>query len=159
MPINSALKLKLDELFLRWLTDRATQKVLRENLTQVKAGQSVEAMLALPSGIVVGPMSASFYGCFYSPSHCESSCLNPDGSCNNVSSAFSYGGIITSPRPNTPPYFPQPPFSKLCSPRSPRRQASTPSSLSVQLVKVSYLFAWHDHIHALTVAIHPFILT
>lgn len=69
MPVNSALKLKLDELFLRWLTDRATQKVLRENLIQVKAGQSLEAMLALPTGIVVGPMSASFYGCLYSPSY------------------------------------------------------------------------------------------
>ncbi|XP_018650364.1 hypothetical protein Smp_089920, partial [Schistosoma mansoni] len=142
--VNSALKLKLDELFLRWLTDRATQKVLRENLIQVKAGQSLEAMLALPTGIVVGPMSASFYGCLYSPSYSESSCLNPDGSYNSVSSAFNWGGTITSPRPNTPPYFPQPPFSKLYSPRSPRRHASTPSGLSVQAVKVSYVFAWHD---------------
>lgn len=137
MPVNSALKLKLDELFLRWLTDRATQKVLRENLIQVKAGQSLEAMLALPTGIVVGPMSASFYGCLYSPSYSESSCLNPDGSYNSVSSAFNWGGTITSPRPNTPPYFPQPPFSKLYSPRSPRRHASTPSGLSVQAVKSS----------------------
>ncbi|CAH8530922.1 unnamed protein product [Schistosoma rodhaini] len=137
MPVNSALKLKLDELFLRWLTDRATQKVLRENLIQVKAGQSLEAMLTLPTGIVVGPMSASFYGCLYSPSYSESSCLNPDGSYNSVSSAFNWGGTITSPRPNTPPYFPQPPFSKLYSPRSPRRHASTPSGLSVQAVKSS----------------------
>ncbi|VDO56917.1 unnamed protein product [Schistosoma margrebowiei] len=139
-----ALKLKLDELFLRWLTDRATQKVLRENLMQVKAGQSLEAMLALPTGIVVGPMSASFYGCLYSPSYSESSCLNPDGSYNSVPSAFTWGGTITSPRPNTPPYFPQPPFSKLYSPRSPRRHASTPSGLSIQIVKVSYVCAWLD---------------
>ncbi|CAH8506917.1 unnamed protein product [Schistosoma curassoni] len=137
MPINSALKLKLDELFLRWLTDRATQKVLRENLMQAKAGQSLEAMLALPTGIVVGPMSASFYGCLYSPSYGESSCLNPDGSYNSVPSAFTWGGTIASPRPNTPPYFPQPPFSKLYSPRSPRRHASTPSGLSIQIVKSS----------------------
>ncbi|CAI2726245.1 unnamed protein product [Schistosoma spindalis] len=137
MPINSALKLKLDELFLRWLTDRATQKVLRENLMQVKAGQSLEAMLALPTGIVVGPMSASFYGCLYSPSYSESPCLNLDGSYNNVSSAFTWGGTIISPRPNTPPYFPQPPFSKLYSPRSPRRHACTSSGLSIQIVKSS----------------------
>nr|CAH8841039.1 unnamed protein product [Trichobilharzia regenti] len=137
MSINSALKLKLDELFLRWITDRATQKVLRENLIQVKSQQPIEAMLAMPSGIVVGPMSASLYGYFYGPAQCESPVPNLEGSCHTALTSINHHSYITSPRPNTPPYFPQPPYSKMCSPRSPRRHLSTPSNISVQAVKGS----------------------
>ncbi|KAK4469313.1 hypothetical protein MN116_006877 [Schistosoma mekongi] len=146
MAVNSALKLKLDELFLRWLTDKATQNVLRENLMQVKAEQPIETMLSLPSEMVIGPMSASLYGYFYGPSHHESSILNPDGPCNNTSSAFNLSGPITSPRPNTPSYFPQLPFAKLCSPRSPRRHVSASGVLSVQNTKVGYFCTLHDYI-------------
>lgn len=102
---------------------------------QVKAEQSIETMLSLPSEVVVGPMSASLYGYFYGHSYCESSNLNPNGFYNNTSSALDFGGTITSPRPNTPPYFPQLPFAKLYSPRSPRRHVPAPGVLSVQNTK------------------------
>ncbi|CAH8499979.1 unnamed protein product [Heterobilharzia americana] len=137
MSVNSALKLKLDELFLRWITDRATQKVLRDNLIQLKSGHPIEAMLALPAGIVVGPMSASSYGYFYGPVHCESSGPNPDGLPSTGLPAPNHHSCIASPRPNTPPYFPQPPYSKICSPRSPRRHTYTSGSMSSQAVKGS----------------------
>ncbi|CAH8521500.1 unnamed protein product [Heterobilharzia americana] len=96
-------------------------------------------MLALPAGIVVGPMSASSYGYFYGPVHCESSGPNPDGLPSTGLPAPNHHSCIASPRPNTPPYFPQPPYSKICSPRSPRRHTYTSGSMSSQAVKfISY---------------------
>ncbi|KAA3681105.1 uncharacterized protein DEA37_0009172 [Paragonimus westermani] len=123
MPINPALKLKLDELFLRWLTDPATQKVLNENLVQLKANEPLQTMLAVPSGVVVGPMSSSVYGFFYSTS-CESPGSTAEGMQNGLCVSGGTVGSLVSPRPNTPPYFPQPPHSKMFSPRSPRRHLS-----------------------------------
>lgn len=140
MAINPALKLKLDELFLRWLTDPATQKVLHENLLQLKANEPLQKMLAVPSGVVVGPMPSSVYSFFYGTTSCESPGPNVD-----VPVAFSSTvgtvGSLASPRPNTPPYFPQPPHSKVFSPRSPRRHVpSTTNTQAVLTVKVSYRY-------------------
>ncbi|KAF8561117.1 hypothetical protein P879_01407 [Paragonimus westermani] len=136
MPINPALKLKLDELFLRWLTDPATQKVLNENLVQLKANEPLQTMLAVPSGVVVGPMSSSVYGFFYSTS-CESPGFIAEGMQNGLCVSGGTVGSLVSPRPNTPPYFPQPPHSKMFSPRSPRRHLSgvgnTQALLSVKV--------------------------
>ncbi|KAF6780452.1 hypothetical protein AHF37_00057 [Paragonimus kellicotti] len=138
MPINPALKLKLDELFLRWLTDPATQKVLNENLVQLKANESLQTMLAVPSGVVVGPMSSSVYGFFYGTPY------EPPGSTtesiqNGLCGSGGTVGSLVSPRPNTPPYFPQPPHSKMFSPRSPRRHLSGVGNTQASpSVKVSY---------------------
>uniref|UniRef100_A0A183AG23 Serine/threonine protein kinase n=1 Tax=Echinostoma caproni TaxID=27848 RepID=A0A183AG23_9TREM len=95
MSINPALKLKLDELFLRWLTDPATQNVLHENLIQLKANESLQTMLAVPSGVVVGPMSSSVYSFFYGSIPCESPAPNFDASAGGVSSvgATSYEDV------------------------------------------------------------------
>ncbi|TPP65542.1 hypothetical protein FGIG_08369 [Fasciola gigantica] len=138
MSINPALKLKLDELFLRWLTDPATQKVLHENLIQLKANESLQTMLAVPSGVVVGPVSSSVYSFFYGSVPCESPAPNVDVSIG-VSSAGGTVGSLASPRPNTPPYFPQPPHSKMFSPRSPRRHVpSTATAQSSVTAKVRF---------------------
>ncbi|CAL8074470.1 unnamed protein product [Calicophoron daubneyi] len=135
MSINPALKLKLDELFLRWLTDPATQKVLHQNLIQLKANEPLQAMLAVPSGVVVGPMSSSVYSFFYGSCRPESPGPNTEGSVNGVTTTSGAVGSLTSPRPNTPPYFPQPPHSKIFSPRSPRRHV--PAANGVQSNPVS----------------------
>ncbi|KER31862.1 hypothetical protein T265_01952 [Opisthorchis viverrini] len=143
MPINPALKLKLDELFLRWLTDPATQKVLHENLIQIKANESLQTMLAVPSGVVVGPMPSSFYSFFYGSLACDSPGPPTDG----VLGVNGTMGSLVSPRPNTPPYFPQPPHTKMFSPRSPRRQAPSSAQPNAS-AKVSfdrfaaYIYMW-----------------
>lgn len=122
MSINPALKLKLDELFLRWLTDPSTQKVLNENLLQLKSNETLQSMLAVSGGVVVGPLCSSVFGYFYGPP-AESPAFSFEHSHIGTPVATGSLGSLVSPRPNTPPYFPQPPqHNKLFSPRSPRRQ-------------------------------------
>uniref|UniRef100_A0A1I8GNW2 Vacuolar protein sorting-associated protein 28 homolog n=1 Tax=Macrostomum lignano TaxID=282301 RepID=A0A1I8GNW2_9PLAT len=90
------LRVKIDELFLRWFTEEATMSVLRENLQQLLEGESLAAMLAVAEPTpTLGPHQ------------------------------HAAGGMLTSPRPQTPPHhhLNTPGGLRSYSPRSPRRQA------------------------------------
>ena len=97
MALEPVLKSKVDELFLRWVSDPTTQKVLRINLREILKGEN--ALTPQPP-LLVPRISIS-------PAHN-----------NNISKTqLSPRGRNSSPL--TPPCSPT--IGKSASPRSPRR--------------------------------------
>ena len=48
MSLKPLLSVKVDELYQRWFTDPGTQLLMRENLAQLLAGESVSQILTVP---------------------------------------------------------------------------------------------------------------
>ncbi|GAA52761.1 histone H3 [Clonorchis sinensis] len=54
-------------------------------------------------------------------------------------------GSLVSPRPNTPPYFPQPPHTKMFSPRSPRRHAPSSAQPNASAKELEFIDRYVDY--------------
>lgn len=85
MPI---LKMKMDELFIRWLTDEVTQVGLKQSLLFLKSNDRVEASRAVCRIVVPSPFAQSFH---------SSEAWHPSP---------SFYSPCVSPRPLTPPHYP-----------------------------------------------------
>ncbi|VUZ45720.1 unnamed protein product [Hymenolepis diminuta] len=98
MTFAPILKMKMDELFIQWLTDEVTQAGLNQSLALLKTNNRLEARCILCRIVVPGPHSShTSEAPVIVPSSLHSPCV--------------------SPRPLTPPHFP-----------SIHRQAQSPRS-------------------------------
>ncbi|KAL7062831.1 hypothetical protein AAHC03_01451 [Spirometra sp. Aus1] len=127
MTLSPVARLKLDELFVRWLTDDGTQSCLRQSLTFLKTGDTASAKKAINHICVAGPAVASFSSPRYKNNACKFETRYPPLGADETNSRpnSSLGLLPTAPRPNTPPYLPHQHTGKLLSPRSPRRSSTT----------------------------------
>lgn len=135
MSFSPVVKLKMDELFVRWLTDETAQRGLKESLSYLKAGDSPAAKRAIDRIIVVAPFLSLSDD--QMPADASRSWYPSDRLCIGVANCGSGASSCASPRPSTPPQFPHHPRdnsgkehggAKLFSPRSPHRSASYKTS-------------------------------
>ncbi|KAM7541263.1 hypothetical protein Aperf_G00000033051 [Anoplocephala perfoliata] len=89
MAFTPIMKMKMDELFIRWLTDKVTQASLNQSLVFLKANDRTEARRALRRIVGSSPLAQSSKNSESLPA-VPSSLLSP----------------CVSPRPLTPPHFP-----------------------------------------------------
>ncbi|VDL98262.1 unnamed protein product [Schistocephalus solidus] len=125
MSLSPVARLKLDELFVRWLTDDGTQRYLRQSLSFLKTGDTASAKKAINHICVAGPAVASFSSSHQKNNDCNFETRYPPLETNNRPNS-SLGFVPTAPRPNTPPCLPLQHAGKLLSPRSPRRSTTSP---------------------------------
>ncbi|KAH9285745.1 hypothetical protein ECG_00798 [Echinococcus granulosus] len=88
MAFVPILKMKMDELFIRWLTDEVTQVGLKQSLVFLKSNDRLEASRAVRRIVVPSPFAQSSHSS--EAWHPSSSLCSP----------------CVSPRPLTPPHFP-----------------------------------------------------
>ncbi|VDM31572.1 unnamed protein product [Hydatigera taeniaeformis] len=88
MAFVPILKMKMDELFIRWLTDEVAQAGLKQSLLFLKSNDRLEASRAICRIIVPSPLAQ--------PSH----------SSDAWHSSPSFCSPCASPRPLTPPHYP-----------------------------------------------------
>lgn len=89
MAFTPIVKMKMDELFIRWLTDQVTQASLNQSLVFLKANDRTEAKRALRRIAASSPVALS---------------SNNSESLPAVPSSLLSSCV--SPRPLTPPHFP-----------------------------------------------------
>ena len=115
--LQPILKLKVDELFLYWLSDPDTLKDLRENLKQISRGENITTL---------SPSNAFQYkGHGGSPA----------------------SPLLRTGSPGTPPPVSPPPPMSSPSPRSPRKRSSSTRSLSNSLSRSQATRVSYDYIN------------
>lgn len=114
MTFAPILKMKMDELFIRWLTDEVTQAGLNQSLALLKTSDRLEARRVLRRIVIPGPHSSHTSEALVTiPSSLHSPCV--------------------SPRPLTPPHFP-----------SIHRQAQSPRSSTLSTLTKYIVSYFHS---------------
>lgn len=101
MAFAPLVKLKMDELFIRWMTDDAAQSGLKQSLSLLKSGNSVASKKAMQRIQVPSPRAHSDRHVSPYPQEPHFNHRHVQGSISNT----LYSPCV-SPRPSTPPQFP-----------------------------------------------------